>query len=183
MDEVVVQSGSNGGMKRFFNKRNLIIAGIILIIVGLGIYLVLYFVNRPKNNKTVQSALNNYSDAFSKGDYTGALAALQSATSQSMSNAQKVSLYDSMASAAASSGKLQDALNYYGQKHKLDSSTTKKDAYQMALLYQRLGNKQKAIEQYKIAIAYYKSQKNTASGSNSDLPAMEAQLQSLEAQQ
>ncbi len=180
MDNIEVQTGFEG-RRRIFTKRNFMILAAV-VVAGLVIGLVVYFVNRPKNNTTVQSALNSSSDAFSKGDYTGALAALQGATSQNMTKTQKAELYDSMAATAASAGKVEDALHYYDLKHQIDSGSAKADAYSMALLYERLDNKQKAIEQYKIAIAYYKSQNKNFNNSNNDLAAMESRLQELEAQ-
>lgn len=180
MDNLDIQTGT-GGSRSIFTKRNMMIL-LAIIVVGLVIYLIVYFVTRPKGNTTVQSALISSEEAFNNGDYTGAMAALQGVSTQNMTKAQKLELYSSLAAAAASSGKVDEALHYYELRHEIDPSKAKEDAYSMALLYMRQDNNKKAIEQLKIAIDYYKKNKQF-NNSNNDLSVMEAQLQELEAKQ
>jgi tetratricopeptide (TPR) repeat protein len=81
------------------------------------------------------------------------------------------------AQAASGGGKLADAVTYYNLKHKVDPSTIDADAYVLGTIYQRLGQKDQAITQYKLAITYANSHHNQY---GSDAPAIQAAIDELE---
>ncbi|HLZ14528.1 MAG TPA: hypothetical protein VKQ34_00895, partial [Candidatus Saccharimonadales bacterium] len=98
--------------------------------------------------------------AFSACDYNAALTALQCTPSQTHNKAQLIQVYQQLANSAATVGKVKDALHYYDLKHQLDPSSARQDAYIMGQLYEREGNNAKALQQYQVALAYYKAQPN-----------------------
>jgi tetratricopeptide (TPR) repeat protein len=91
---------------------------------------------------------------------------------------QKVMVYNQLAVASASDGKLQDALHYYDLKHRLDSGSARKDSRVMGQLYERLGDKQKAIEQYTIQLSYEKGLPNAAQ-LQTDIATLQGQINAL----
>ena len=76
---------------------------------------------------------------------------------QATTKSQKIQLYNELAAAAANVDKVDEAISYFGKKHQLDPSTARADALVLAQLYERLGDSQDALAQYKLALEYYES--------------------------
>lgn len=120
--------------------------------------------------------------AFEKGDYNKALSELQGAPEQAGSKKEKADIYGEMAAAAASAGQVPQAIGYYNKKHEADPGSAKQDAYLLGALYERQGDKAKAIAQYTIAVNYMKTLPKTIGGSM-DLQSLEGRLNELKAGQ
>jgi tetratricopeptide (TPR) repeat protein len=149
---------------------------VIIFAVVVGGYLVwnkfYYSPTQFKNN--IQSA----AAASAKRDYPLAIKSLNEAQKQAGSTLEKISVYEQLALALGNAGKYQDALKYFDLKHKLAPGTTSQDALIMADYYQRLGDKTKALELYRVALDYSKQQKPSSMQSKTDY--IQGQIDELE---
>jgi tetratricopeptide (TPR) repeat protein len=148
----------------------------IAVIIG-GVFAYQHFSSKSKQGKTVDAAIAASEAAYNKGDYNNALGLVIGMADKATSSAQKARVYQMQAQAASGGGKLADAVTYYNLKHKVDPSTINADAYVLGTVYQRLGQKDQAIAQYKIALVYANSQRNQY---GSDTPAIQAAIDELE---
>lgn len=180
MEAVVGQPNSSSGRGRLkLNPRILIIAGgvavVMLIIAGfVGWH---YWSAHEAKTAKVDLAIAQSEAAYDKGEFVNALNIVRNMDKQATSNAQKAHVYQLAALAAAGANQLSDAVHYYELRHKVDPSSVPGDANTLADIYARLDNKQKAIEQYKIALQYAKEHK---SGYSSDATAIQAAIDELE---
>jgi tetratricopeptide (TPR) repeat protein len=176
--ETAVIGGSDKASKGRLSKRNLIIAGavlIVLVVIGL---IILRF-SAHKKSPAVSTAITNAERAFAKGDYDKAYSLSLAALPQARSNTDKARLYDQLAICASSGGKVTDAIKYYGFKHQVDLGSVKSDAYALGTLYDRNGQSDKALEQYKIALAYMKTLPKNMQNTN-DTAALQLQITGME---
>jgi tetratricopeptide (TPR) repeat protein len=181
MDAVVGQPSSHSG-RRWLNPLSLGIAAAVLVVVLVigGVVFAQWHSSHAKQAQQVEIALAESQEAYDKGEYVNALNIVRTVEKKTTSKAQKIRVYQSAAQAAASADKLQDAVHYYGLKHQADPSSVNADAYTLGSIYQRLGQKDKALAEYKIALSYAKKNNNQY---NSDAPAIQAAINELEHQQ
>lgn len=166
-DKTVVAASSSGivvgSVGRLGKRKIAAVAGfavVVVVVVGGGLLVWHLVSSRPKPNPDVTAALVSSQAAYDKGSFAVAVQALDGAAAKTNYKPQKAEVYDHLAVASASDGKLREALRYYDLKHQVDSGSIRKDANAMGLLYDRLGNTQKAIDQYTIALNYMKSLPN-----------------------
>jgi tetratricopeptide (TPR) repeat protein len=132
---------------------------------------------RSQQTAKVNAAISASEAAYNRRDYVNAVNILSGMAALATSGAQKAGVYQGQAQASSAQDKLTEALQYYDLKHKADASTVKADAYTVGGIYQRLGQKDKALEQYKIALAYARTQNNQY---GSDVDAIQANIDELE---
>lgn len=180
MKAVVGQSDSNKGSRGWLNPRNLAILVVVLAAVVGGI---VYWQNhntRSKQTAKVNAAIAQSEAAYNKGEYVNALNLVGGMAARATSGKQKAMVYQMQAQASNSAAKYADAARYYELKHLADPSGAKYDAYTLGVLYERLGQKDKALAQYKVALEYAKSRSNRY---GSDAPAVQAAIDELGHQQ
>ncbi len=147
----------------------------------------MWYTARTNAKKQKESAYSNVIKEFGAqthdGNYDKALKGLQSAIGQAQTKEQKVELYGYLASAAMNAGDGVKALHYYDIRHGLDPNTAKQDGLPLGSYYHRLGNKEEALKQYKMALAYYSSlpQDSFNTGNNIVLD-LQSKIEILEAQ-
>lgn len=168
---------TDSSAKRWYAKRWVWIcaAAVVAVAVGAGVVYGLY---RSSKAAKVQSALSAADTANAKGDYQAAIDQLSGALSQSSNTQDKVKLYDSLASSAASNGNVGNAIHYYELKHQLAPDTAKADANMLGSLYERAGKFQLAIAQYKLAVAFFNSLPQTAQN-RSNAQSLQARIRDL----
>ena len=153
------------------------LVGVALFVVG-GTLLYQHQSAKSKQTRTVDMAIAASQAAYDKGDYLNALNLVGgSVASKATSSGQKARVYQMQAQAANSANKLSDAAHFYELKHQADPSTTDADAYTLGAIYQRLGQKDKAIAQYKIALGYAGTHRSQY---GSDAPAIQATIDELQ---
>jgi tetratricopeptide (TPR) repeat protein len=178
MEAVVGQSSSGRGLRKWLNPVTIGIAIVVVaaVVIG-GIALLVHLNASSRQARTVNNAIAASDAAYSKGDYANALSLVRGMEKQATNNKQKADVYQREAQASSSLGSLADAANYYMLKHQADASTTDADAYTLASLYDRLGQKDKALAQYKIALQYAKTHHNQY---GSDASAIQAAIDELQ---
>ena len=160
------------------SPRNVTILVIVLAVVVIGgIFYWQHRDTRSKQTIKVDTAIAQSEAAYSKGDFTNALNLVGGMAEQATSGKQKAMVYQMQAQAANSAAKYADAARYYELKHLADSSTAKSDAYTLGVIYERLGQKDKALAQYRLALEYANGRKNRY---GSDAPAVQAAIDNLE---
>jgi Tfp pilus assembly protein PilE len=161
MEAVIGQPSSNRGLRGWLNPLTISIAVVVVlaVIVG-GVFAYQHFNSKSEQGKTVDAAIAASQAAYNKSDYNNALGLMVGMAAKATSSAQKAHVYQMQAQAASSSGKLGDAVTYYNLKHKADPSTVDADAYTLGTLYDRMGQKDNAIAQYKIALQYASAHHN-----------------------
>ena len=156
----------------------IIVAILVLLAIGGGAWWWFAVQNKPQTPaEKVNTGLQQSQDAYSKGDYTGALIAVNDLDKQAASNSEKAQVYQAAAQAAQGAGQLDQAAQYYQQKHQADPTTTDADAYNLGVIYMQLGQNDKALEQFKIALAYAQGH---PSQYGSDAPGIQATIDQLE---
>ncbi|HSW65918.1 MAG TPA: hypothetical protein VLI54_02165 [Bacillota bacterium] len=178
MDNAVVgQSSSGPSNKWWLAPRNLIIAGLIVVLAVAG---VIFWQRHNKNNEQaeqVNASLRLAQKAYDKSEYVNAYNIAKGVESQAVGKKQQAQLYQLEAQAASGSGKLSEAAKAYELKHTADPGTVKVDAYTLGTIYDRLGKKDQALAQYRIALEYAKTK---SSQYGSDAPAIQASIDALE---
>lgn len=135
-----------------FAKRWLWII-VAIVIVG-GVVLVLLFNKDKTEESKLDKAIETAGQFTDTGNYDQALATLQQAQNDAKGAEQQLLMLSNLAAAAANAGKLQEALDYYAQKRQLDANTAAADGLLVGELYERLGENQKAIEQFEAYLGY-----------------------------
>jgi tetratricopeptide (TPR) repeat protein len=180
MDAVIGKQSSGFAKRGWFGPRNvvLLVVAAAILCTGGGVTWT-HFSNRATQVRKVDQALAKSHSYYNKAEYQNAIAVLGGMAVAAPSNKQKAEVYQAEAQAASAMGKLQDAVSYYAQKHALDKGSVQKDAYTLGTIYDRLGQKDNALTQYKIALVYAGTQKNQY---GSDAPAIQAAIDALEKQ-
>lgn len=161
-----------GWAKRLWRERRPMAVSLLVLVFGLPIVITLALTKAEKS-PAVDSALKQAQADTEKGDYAGAYDRLKSTENQASTKTQKIALYNDLAAAAANAGQPQEAIEYLLKKHQLEPEAAARDAYMLAALYEEAGNEAKALEQYKIALNYYRSLPKD--------PAADARAESIEA--
>lgn len=168
--------------KRFHLNRKQVLwaataaAVLILLVVG---YVVISTKMRQDDAATkIQRAIDSSNKSIEKGDYKAARNALKAVENITARNSDKAEVYGMLANVALAQDQTGEVIAYYEKKHKLDPSSAKSDALDLATFYQRTGDKKKAVEQYQIAIPYMESQPASLQR-NMDLSAAKARLEEL----
>lgn len=172
--------------KRFHPNRKQVLWAVtavtllVLIIVG---YVVVSTKMQYDDSATkIQQAIEQANKNIDKGDYNTAKQQMKSVENIKARNGDKAKVYGMLANIALAQDQAGEVIAYYEKKHKLDPESAKADALDLATFYQRTGNKQKAIEQYEIAIDYLESQPSSLQR-NMDLSAAKARLEETKAGQ
>ncbi|HSW99285.1 MAG TPA: hypothetical protein VLF71_05635 [Candidatus Saccharimonadales bacterium] len=178
MEAVVGQAGSGRGLRGWYNPLTVgaAIVAVVLFAVG-GTVLYQHQSARSRQTKEVDTAIAASQAAYAKGDYQNALGLVGGMAAKATSSGQKARVYQMEAQAANGANKLSDAAQYYTLKHQADPSTADADAYTLGAIYQRLGQKDKALAQYKTALQYASTHRNQY---GSDAPAIQATIDQLE---
>lgn len=142
---------------KWSTRTHIVIASAAILIFAAALA-TFFVIQKDKGDAgAVNQALTLAEEKTIAGDYAQALDALEQAKSQAKDAGQKIQLLNSLAAAAANAGKLSEALNYYEQKHQLDPASTAADGYLVGELYERLGETQKAIEQFERYLEHVKA--------------------------
>lgn len=181
MKAVVGQSSSPKSSRGWSNPRNLTILLVVLaaVVIG-GILYWQHHSTKARQTAKVNAAIAQSSAAYNKGEYVNALNIVSNMAAQATSGKQKAMVYQMQAQAANSATKYADAARYYELKHLADPSSVKYDAYTLGVLYERLGQNDKALLQYKLALTYAKARHSQY---GSDAPAVQAAIDNLEHKQ
>jgi tetratricopeptide (TPR) repeat protein len=140
-------------------RRSVLIPIITLLVLVIGTTVFLKVrsdtlaANREKQ-AVLQSAFKIAEAAKTDNGYQLAYDALVAAEGSARTKAEKISYYTYLYLAAQNTSRLSESLKYREQIHKLDADKIGPDALLMAQDYEKLGDKEKALEQYKIALAY-----------------------------
>lgn len=165
---------------RWFTRRIVIIPIAAVIIVVLGVWVFRSVTsNHASNSASIQKMVTAANDSFATGNYSASANTLKAAVSQSSDDKEKADLYGQLAASAASAGQLADAINYLNKRHEIDPSTAGPDAYMLGTYYERTGQKGKAIDQYKAAIAYINGH-SKGTTSNADVKSLQQRIQALQ---
>lgn len=165
-----------GPRPQLLRPRALAIAGVVAIVLLLSVFAV-HYARRNQKTESVQKAMKTAESAYATGDYQTAYRELKAAEKQATGDDEKFNLYNNLAAAASTTGNVGEAIHYYNLKHEVRPDTIGADAYLMATLYERSGEKEKALEQYRIALDYEKKVNNKAR-----IESLEARIQNLEVQ-
>ncbi len=165
--------GFGAWCKRLWWERRPLVFAVAVLAAGLPLVIFLAQSAERADAPALDAARKAAQAATAKGEYVRAYERLKQNTAQARTKDQKIALYSDLAAAAANTGKPIEALDYLGLKHQLDPNSAKADAYMLATLYEAKGDKQRAIEQYKVAIGYYSSLPSD--------PANDAHVESLQA--
>ena len=168
--------------KRFHLNRKqalwAVTAAAVLVFLVVG-YLVVSTKMRQDDAATkIQRAIDSSNKSIEKGDYKAARDTLKSVENLNARNSDKAQVYGMLANVALAQDQAGEVIAYYEKKHKLDPSSAKVDALDLATFYQRTGDKKKATEQYNVAIEYLESQPASLQR-NMDLSAAKARLEEL----
>jgi len=136
-----------------------------------------YWSAHQQQTKHVDLVIAQSEAAYGKGDFVNALNLVRDMDTQATSKKQKAHVYQAAALAAAGANQLPDAVHFFELRHKTDPGTIDADAYTLANIYARMGDNQKAIAQYKIALEFAKTHK---AGFTSDVPAIQATIDDLQ---
>jgi tetratricopeptide (TPR) repeat protein len=143
--------------KWWAGRKPVIVIIVMILVAGAVGFYVWHGKSSTNNKQATQNAQQAAKQYMQRGDYQKAYDALKAQNGKAGSKAQQLAIYDGLAAAAASQGKLTDALHYYQLKHQLAPDTAQQDAYAMASLYERANDSKNAIAQFNIAITYYKT--------------------------
>lgn len=185
-DNSIHVGGSGLALWQRLLQPKVIIPVVAVVLIGGGGYVAYTTYNSYKQKqKQVTSAVSQAEDALVQGNSSQSLDALKIAASKAQTKAEKVRVYTDLAAASLNVGKYQDALNYMQQKHKIDPSTAKADAIYMGMIYEKLGKKDLALAQYRIALDNAKNAPADANGnargdSSSYIQQIEAMIKNLE---
>ena len=170
-----------GWLRGLWHGKRPMVVAVVVLVAGLPVVISLALMNKDKPSQAVDQLVGQAQKATDTGDYADALAKLKAAEGKEASSAQKVALYADLAAAAANAGKTQDAINYLQKKHELAPDSAKADAFMLARLYERAGDKVDALAQYRLALEYYKQQPQTdsitAQGTVANIEAAIAELE------
>lgn len=131
---------------------------------------------------TLAAAEQDATNSINSGDFSRALADLQSATSLATTKQQQSDLYLRLANAAQNTSNTQLAIQYYQKRHAVDPSTIGPDAYTLGGLYQQVDEKEQAIVQYQTYISYFQAHSKAVPPYTPDtvIAPIQAQIQALE---
>jgi tetratricopeptide (TPR) repeat protein len=166
------------GWRRLARRSVLIpLAGFFVLAVG---GWVVFSIARGDGQKegALDAAIKASDNAFQAGDYKKSSEELKKVIGQADTKEEKIALYSSLAAAAASAGRMSEAIDYMEKKHAFVPETAKSDAYLMGTYYERTGDTAKAIKQYKIALSYNKSLPK-GSATDAKIKSLEARIKSL----
>jgi tetratricopeptide (TPR) repeat protein len=165
---------------RWFARRSILLPIVAILLIGLCTWVFLQVKGgNDKKADNLQSAISAADQAFQTGDYNKQLDSLKSVTDDAKTKTEKVELYRSLAAAAANAGKMDEAVVYLEKKHEIDPSTTKEDAYLIGSYYESIGQNEKAVAQYKIALEYKQSLPKS-NRNDADIQSLKARIESLE---
>jgi len=165
-------------MEQWSLKRRLVAVVVLAIAVGLSVWAWLAFRgDREPANTGLEQSLSASTEQTQKGQYDQALQTLKDAQQQATTTEEKVAILNNLGAAAANAGQLQEALDYYDQKHRLDPSTAANDGYLVGELYERLGKVQEAVAQFGAYIEYL--QNNPDEDTQAQINSLTARLQQL----
>jgi tetratricopeptide (TPR) repeat protein len=177
MDEKV-HVGSDRPKKKWSVNKPIIIAAVIVALLIVGACVAWYFLkHRP--NKDVSKTTSSAHELMRQGDYQKALDQLKDQAGKTNNKDQQAQIYDGLAAAASSQGKIAEALHYYDLKHQIAPDSVKADAYLMGTLYERSNDNKNAIAQFKIALDYYKTLPQTYTV-QMNVQSVQAEIQALE---
>jgi cytochrome c-type biogenesis protein CcmH/NrfG len=172
---------SKGIKKRFKpSRKQVVLSGaIVLLLAAIAGSVFLFTRHRTSTaDDKVATAIKSANQSMDNADYKSATATLKAVENLPASKQDKVAIYSMLGSSAMVQNLTGDVNTYYQKKHDLDPTTAKADALNLATYYQRTGETQKAIDQYRIAIAYLQSQPDNITRST-DLDTANARLQEL----
>ncbi|HSX43111.1 MAG TPA: tetratricopeptide repeat protein [Candidatus Saccharimonadales bacterium] len=183
MEQAVIGTGGEGKLPALRPKRTVLVwavAGVLIIIVAVIALLVWHQKSKPTDtDDAIAAGLKASQTAYGQGAYDVALADLNGLEQKATKKSDKIAVYDQLASIYTTQGTLDKAVQYYGLKHTLDPGSAKKDANVLGSIYERMGDNQKAIEQYQLALQYRKSLPNV-SGRKMDIDTLQGQIESLQ---
>ena len=182
MEQAVIGTGGEGKLPALRPKRTLFMwaAAALVVVIGVAALAVWHQKSKPTDaDNAVTAALKASQTAYGQGAYEVALHDLDGIEQKATKQSDKLAVYDQLASIYASQGTLDQAVKYYGLKHQLNPGSAKKDANVLGSIYEQMGDKQKAIEQYQLALQYLKSLPN-ASERKMDIATLQGQIDSLQ---
>lgn len=169
--------------KRFRPSRRQVLWGVtalaLILLLVVGYVLVATKMRYDDAASKIQKAIEQSNSSIENGDYRTARAKMKDVENLDARKGDKLKVYSMLASIAMAQDQTGDVIAYFEKKHQLDPSTAKADALDLASFYQRTGDNQKAIEQYRIAIEYLESQPSNLQR-NMDLGAAKARLEELQ---
>lgn len=139
----------------------------LMLVVGVGVVLITggstayFFVHRERQTDQLNAAYKLADMELNEGKFSQAISTLQKVQGDTHTNLQKGELYGLMARSAATIGNVRQAGQYYALEHKYEPSTIGPDAYALANTYQLAGQKQQAVEQYKLSIQYLENRRDS----------------------
>lgn len=192
VDKGMVVGAGSSRHRHAHIRIGLISIGVLIILSVLG--LTIYQVVRHRDKNTIRSTVyaprfSNLSaaesaatDASNKGEFSHALADLQSVTSLQTTSQEKSDLYLRLATVAHNMGNATLAIQYYQKRHSIDSSTVGPDSYDLGELYQQVNEKSQAIAQYQMYISYFQAHSKSTPPYTPDsvIAPIQAQIQALE---
>lgn len=172
--------------KRFHPSRKQVLwavtAASVLLLIVVGYLVVSTKMRHDDASTKIHQAIDQANKQIEQGDYKAARAKLKTVENLDASSKDKAQIYGMLASIAMAQDQAGDVIVYFEKKHDADPGSAKKDALDLATFYQRMGDNQKAKEQYEIAIKYLESQPSTLQR-NMDLGAAKARFEELQAGQ
>ncbi|HUB93115.1 MAG TPA: hypothetical protein VMB52_01285 [Verrucomicrobiae bacterium] len=136
----------------------------------------------PPHFSSLAAAEQAATNASANGQFSHALAMLQSVITMAVTNQEKSNLYIQLASTAQNADNIALAIQYYQKRHTVDPSTVGIDSYSLAELYQRADEDSQAIVQYQNYITYVQANPSAVApySVSSVVTPIDAQIQSLE---
>lgn len=162
-------------------KRLVVLAAIVVAVCAVVIAVILLTAKGDDKPSPAEDAIAAADAATTAGDYDKALDALKQAEAQAATNEEKIAVLSGLAAAAANAGQLEAALNYYAEKHKLDSGSVPADSFLVGELYERLGNTEQAVASYQRYVEYLQTRPADAEGGrDAEIAGMEERIRELE---
>lgn len=154
----------------------ILFCGLLLGVIG---YVVVSTNMRHDDASTkVRQAIDQASKSMERGDYRTAKSKLKAVEDVGARKSDRVQIYSVLASIAMAENQVGEVISNLEKKHALDPGSAKKDALNLATYYHRIGEREKAMRQYKIAIAYLETQPEGIQR-NMDLSAAKVRLEAL----
>lgn len=141
----------------WYEHRVVVVVVVIVLLAAAGLVIASVFSGEDKEASAVDNALVQAQRQTTKGDYDEAYSKLKDVENEAVSKTEKVTLYSELSAAAGNAGKLDEAISYLEKRHQLDASTINLDAEVLGGYYERKGDTAAALQQYKLALAYYES--------------------------
>lgn len=167
-------------MQKVARKRLVVLAAIVVAVCLVAVIILFAFRKDDKTSPT-EEAITAADAATNAGDYDKAFDTLKQAEALAATNEEKIAILSDLAAAAANAGQLEVALDYYAEKHKLDSESVAADGFLTGELYERLGNSEQAIQSYQQYVEYLQGYPADAEGSrDAEIAGMEERIRELE---